>query len=44
MLELKNLLVNEVILTVADHINVHCEEGKVYTVIEAKRYRENPPC
>ena len=33
MLELKNLTVNRGDLTVADHINVRFEEGKVYTVL-----------
>ena len=32
MLELKNLTVKRGDLTVADHINVRFEEGKVYTV------------
>ncbi len=33
MLELKNLTVKRGELTVADHINVRFEEGKVYTVL-----------
>ena len=33
MLELKNLTVKRGDLTVADHINVRFEEGKVYTVL-----------
>ena len=33
MLELKNLMVKRGDLTVADHINVRFEEGKVYTVL-----------
>lgn len=43
MLELKNLTVKRGDLTVADHINVRFEEGKVYTVL-GKTARENPPC
>ena len=38
MLELKNLTVKRGDLTVADHINVRFEEGKVYTVAWAKRH------
>ena len=33
MLELKSLTVKRGDLTVADHINVRFEEGKVYTVL-----------
>ena len=38
MLELKNLTVKRGDLTVADHINVRFEEGKVYTVLGPKRH------